>query len=303
VLIHAICVALGLQLIAVDESGTGSRPAANVLPESWNARSPDFTLKYEHSDGAEVVLLKIVKLANRTLLHGMAEKSEKDVSFEVITSDYVSTSYFPSSSSDSLVHGFISADRLAEFTSKFTNTAIKILIPELEVDVIDTSTGQAAEQRAPPSQQSTAVPRTRQEEPNISPLLEPHQPYAARRRNPLEIGREDLDPFPNPFAPPPLFGDRRGGGMIVGPDHPLFDGRGASQPSGPWGGDGFLPPLGAPPGARFDPVGPFGRGGFPGVGRGGRGRGAFGGDPDNDEFMPPGNFGSNFGGPGNNMYM
>ncbi|KAK0453907.1 PI31 proteasome regulator N-terminal-domain-containing protein [Armillaria borealis] len=35
---------------------------------------------------------------------------------------------------------------------------------------------------------------------------------------------------------------------------------------GPWGGDGFLPPMGAPPGARFDPVGPGAA--IPGRGRG-----------------------------------
>jgi len=85
--------------------------------------------------------------------------------------------------------------------------------------------------------------------------------------------------------------------MYVGPDHPMFAGRGGGgrrDQAGPWAGDGYLPPLGAPPGARFDPVGPFGRGGFPGVGRGRGGPpGAFGGDPDNDEFPPPG-----LGGPG-----
>lgn len=63
--------------------------------------------------------------------------------------------------------------------------------------------------------------------------------------------------------------------------------------TGPWGGDGFLPAMGAPPGARFDPVGPFGPGTgpnsprFPGAGRG-RGFGPGGAGPDNDEFMPPG---------------
>ncbi|KAH9045183.1 PI31 proteasome regulator N-terminal-domain-containing protein [Lactarius pseudohatsudake] len=60
---------------------------------------------------------------------------------------------------------------------------------------------------------------------------------------------------------------------------------------GPWGGDGYLPPMGAPPGARFDPVGP-GLGPFPGrTGfgpRGGQPGGGNVGDPDNDEFMPPG---------------
>jgi len=75
--------------------------------------------------------------------------------------------------------------------------------------------------------------------------------------------------------------------MYVGPDHPMFAGRGGGRGQAtPWGGEAYLPP----PGARFDPVGPFGRGGFPGMGRGRGGPppGAFGGEPDNDEFFPPG---------------
>jgi proteasome inhibitor subunit 1 (PI31) len=86
--------------------------------------------------------------------------------------------------------------------------------------------------------------------------------------------------------------------MFVGPDHPIFGARRsrgeAGGVRGPWGGDGFLPPMGAPPGARFDPVGPN-IGPYPGAGGLGRGRGWQGGpgqmnryDPDNDEFMPPG---------------
>jgi len=78
--------------------------------------------------------------------------------------------------------------------------------------------------------------------------------------------------------------------MFVGPDHPIFGGRGLGdvRGRGPWGGDGFLPPMGAPSGARFDPVGP-GIGPFPGRGGFGNlpGRGSLRG-PDNDEFMPPG---------------
>lgn len=109
-------------------------------------------------------------------------------------------------------------------------------------------------------------------------------------RNPLEIGRSDLDPFPvNPFAPPSVFPHAGGDGMFVGPNHPIFGvGRGSpgfGPQRGPWGGDGYLPPMGAPPGARFDPVGPTfpsrGSPGFPG-------RGQRLQNPDNDEFMPPG---------------
>jgi proteasome inhibitor subunit 1 (PI31) len=137
----------------------------------------------------------------------------------------------------------------------------------------------------------------------FSPPYAPERPFGEPSyipsRNPLEIGRRDLDPlgvdpFSSSFGPPPLFPGSGGDGMIVGPNHPIFGqrGRGATFPNrGPWGGDGFLPPMGAPPGARFDPVGP-GLGPFAGgTGLGPRGGTPGGGNlhgPDNDEFMPPG---------------
>ncbi len=40
--------------------------------------------------------------------------------------------------------------------------------------------------------------------------------------------------------------------MFVGPNHPIFGvgrgGTGLGPQRGPWGGDGYLPPMGAPPG-------------------------------------------------------
>lgn len=147
-------------------------------------------------------------------------------------------------------------------------------------------------------------PRNPQGSPDNNPRQPYNHPSPSGNRNPLSVGRRDLDPFPgaNPFRPPPLFGGDDGGGMFVGPSHPLFrdrfepggGGGGGVGGVGPWGGDGWLPPMGAPPGARFDPIGPGPMGGFRGRGRGGRG--PFGGPgggggaagPDNDEFMPPG---------------
>ena len=130
-------------------------------------------------------------------------------------------------------------------------------------------------------------PRPRPLTPPDAPDFNPY-PQSALPRNPLEIGRRDLDPFPaNPFAPPSMF-PNGGDGMFVGSDHPIFGrGRGARGPfadRGPWGGDGFLPPLGAPPGARFDPVGPGPFGGNNGRRPGGRNLR----EPDNDDFIPPG---------------
>ncbi|GAA5821228.1 hypothetical protein JCM10212_005325 [Sporobolomyces blumeae] len=87
-----------------------------------------------------------------------------------------------------------------------------------------------------------------------------------------EIGRRDLEPLGGMGGTfgglggfgGPGSGIGGGGGMFMGPDHPLFRERFENQnePVGGggggrrWGGDGFLPPHGAPPGARFDPVGP-----------------------------------------------
>lgn len=100
-------------------------------------------------------------------------------------------------------------------------------------------------------------------------------PGGGRRNVPIaDIGRRDLDPLggmggtfggPSGFGrlPGGIGGDNGGGGgMYMGPDHPLFRerfGPDADTVTGGgrrWGGDGYLPPIGAPPGARFDPVGP-----------------------------------------------
>ena len=149
--------------------------------------------------------------------------------------------------------------------------------------------GQQASTRSSSSRQSEIESNYHRPSPlRTDPLrsdIPPRFPY----NDPLSIGRSDLDPFPrgsNPFAPPSLFPPTGGDGMLVGPDHPIFGG-GLRDPTrgsgmrGPWGGDGYLPPIGAPPGARFDPVGPDLRT-FP------RPAPRRQGDPDNDEFMPPG---------------
>ncbi|KAJ1962729.1 hypothetical protein GGI12_002476 [Dipsacomyces acuminosporus] len=114
------------------------------------------------------------------------------------------------------------------------------------------------------------------------------------RSNPASIGRDDVDPIGRLVVIPPSGADEGGGGMVVGPGHPMFR-RGGD------GGDGFdpeipgnpqaLPPGAVPPGARFDPIGPFGQ--MPGPARGGRrdqGSGPsrfFSGDPDPGLGGPP----------------
>jgi len=75
--------------------------------------------------------------------------------------------------------------------------------------------------------------------------------------------------------------------MIVGPNHPIF-GQRAPRGGGIYGGPQPLPRGSVPPGARFDPIGPFG-GPNQGQLRGGIGRGnRTSSEPDGDELPPPG---------------
>ena len=169
------------------------------------------------------------------------------------------------------------------------------LIPGLHKEgYSEENTGDSS--RADPPRNDIPAPRPRPESPPYAPERPFRSPSHIIPDNPLEIGRRDLEPFPsNPFAPPSLFPTHGGDGMFVGPDHPIFGRRrdeGVFPNRGPWGGDGYLPPIGAPPGARFDPVGP-GLRPFPGRTGGGSRSGQQPGrgntrDPDNDEFMPPG---------------
>ena len=228
-------------------------------------------------------------------------QDDKTASLDISTNDFISPSFFPHEiDAAPLVHGFISSNRIADLVSQFKLNIVSRVLPALSKEgYVEQSEAASTSERAaaaqpPPDTQPGARPRT--ENPPYEPDYPGPYPYNPHipPDNPFAIGRRDLDPIPtNPFSPPSLFPpNNRGDGMFVGPDHPIFSDRrpgGEGGLRGPWGGDGFLPPMGAPPRARFDPVGP---GQFPG-GRGGRGgpprfpgHGNMYG-PDNDEFMPP----------------
>ncbi|KAI0650618.1 PI31 proteasome regulator N-terminal-domain-containing protein [Trametes meyenii] len=291
-LVHTVFTVLGFRLIGIDESGPTRTFEDNVLPEEWNQHGPgNYALRYKHEQSSLEFLVKVVKLGSRTLINSIAIETDKAATLDISTTDFTSASFFPhdlsSSAPSPLVHGFISSNRVDDFVSQLKLTTVQKLIPGLRkdgyTDQADTNAGPSRPRGpdAPPARPHPEQPPYAPED--IFPRVSP--------RSPLEIGRRDLDPFPsNPFSPPSLFPGNSGDGMFVGPNHPIFGpgmrGRGPGG-NGPWGGDGFLPPLGAPPGARFDPIGPSPlRGPFPGQGNP---RGPLGGqDPDNDELMPPG---------------
>jgi proteasome inhibitor subunit 1 (PI31) len=213
---------------------------------------------------------------------------------DIATDDFTSPSFFPfdlkAENPPPLIHGYISSNRVGDFISQLKLKVIQNIMPGLHkegyTEGSDPRQSSGSARREPPTNDPA---RSQPFSSPFAPERPFHEPTRIPSRNPLEIGRSDLDPLGvdpfSSFGPPPLFPGSGGDGMVVGPNHPIFGrGRGTTYPArGPWGGDGFLPPMGAPPGARFDPVGP-GLGPFPGGTPGG---GNLHG-PDNDEFMPPG---------------
>lgn len=319
-LLHTAMIELGFRLIAVDEHSPPKPDLNNILPEDWAKHGPgSYTLRYKHDQSSLEFLLKVSKLGNRTLFNAIAlevrrllhlnrdsflirmVQDDNTASLDISTNDFTSPSFFPHEiGAAPLVHGFISSNRIADLISQFKLKIISRILPALRKEgYVEQSEAASTSERAaaaqpPPDNQPGARPRA--ENPPYAPDYPgpyPYNPHASPE-NPFAIGRRDLDPIPsNPFSPPSLFPpSNRGDGMFVGPDHPIFSDRrpgGEGGLRGPWGGDGFLPPMGAPPRARFDPIGP---GPFPGGGGRGGGPPHFPGrgnrfGPDNDEFMPP----------------
>ncbi|KAI0265182.1 PI31 proteasome regulator N-terminal-domain-containing protein [Gloeopeniophorella convolvens] len=300
-LVHTAFHALSFRLIAVDDDTPANTALLGVLPEAWNAHGPgNYTFRYRHEQSSLEFIVKVAKLGSRTLINAIAVESDKAASLDISTNDFTSTSFFPFdaevTSPPPLVHGYISSNRVGDLIGQLKLKIIQSLVPGLRKEGYSEGSDPQQSSSNLRRDHATSTPaRPQSFPPPQHPFGEPsHIPSG----NPLEIGRRDLDPLGiNPlggFAPPPLFPGSSGDGMFVGPNHPIFGqrGRGPFPPNrGPWGGDGFLPPMGAPPGARFDPVGP-GLGPFPGgTGFGPRSGQPGGGNlrsPDNDEFMPPG---------------
>ncbi|KAL4877991.1 PI31 proteasome regulator N-terminal-domain-containing protein [Aspergillus karnatakaensis] len=306
---HATLLAVGFRLVGLGEDHTIDSSSENPsLPAEWNASSTS-SFRYAHSQSSMQYLLKVSRLGNNAVVFALALGDDRTTSFDVPVRDYISQSALPLSSDadleTTLREVFISGSRLSDLISLFKINVIQKLAPGLYKEGQETSTQaqdrQPQPERAPrhdplrddtqppparpyPFDDPLAIPPRRPGPPGDFPppgfedefeIQRPPRRFPGGGRHPLNIGESDLYPAglgPNdPFRGmgPGLGGPP--GGMHPTFDDPLFGGR---------RGGGYDPS--APPGARYDPVGPgqgppFGRGrGGPG-GFGG-GFGGFGGD-------------------------
>ncbi|CAH1765384.1 7131_t:CDS:2 [Entrophospora sp. SA101] len=269
-LFHAIMISFEFRLIGFGEDDNlnvnydiDNEGNIITLPDVWNAQGPNFyAFRYKHHQSSLTFLIKSMKMSNKFLVHGMAIEDNKTVTFETATEDYVYPSIFPytleKAESQPLLNVYISESRINDLINQYKTKIIDKLIPNLY-------NGKGG---------TTTTPIVSSTQPNTN------DPLRIPTRQPLLVG-------------PSIFGDpygipSRGGGMLVGPDHPMFGQRVPSRGDEIFGGPQNLPRGSVPPGARFDPIGPLGPQPLPRPGQPrGRGGNFFSGDPDNDELPPP----------------
>lgn len=275
-------------------------------------------------------IIKITRLGSKALIFGTAEGDDKTANFEIAVRDYISESSLPiqleegASKEDiarKLQDVFISPARLDDLAKLLKVSVIQRLAPGIfkegyEEEREETTTrrqGEPSAPRRPPEPEPArpypfddplrAPPRGGQRPlPEPIPgfedeyeILRPMRGPPPREGYPTGLGHDDLYPPGlgphDPIRPHlggvlPRPGGGMGGGMHPTFDDPLFRGQ---------GGEGGYDPR-APPGARYDPVGPQdplredrGPGRFPGGGGpGGPAQGGMRGGPPN----PFGGFGS-----------
>jgi hypothetical protein len=286
-----------------------------TLPGEWSKHS-SYEFRYAHSQSSMEYLIKVHRLGTKTIIMGVGLGDDKTASFEIKTSDFISDGSVQESATDSdkksaLRNIFISNGRIADLVSLFKLNIIQKLAPGISKAGYE-ETQSTLEQ--PRRRDETRPPERDPLRDDFQPPARPYpfdDPLAAAPRRPQPVGdfpppgfedEYDLNRPPRgmpgpggmPFGnigerdlyPPGLGpndplrigpgggGFRGGGGMHPTFDDPIFGGQGGQAPFDPR----------APPGARYDPVGPGdgppnipGGRRFPGGPRGGPG--GMGGNP------------------------
>jgi hypothetical protein len=257
-------------------------------------------------------LVKVNRLGSKALIFGIALGDDKTASFEIKTNDYVSEGSIKETiptaeKASALRNVLISNGRISDLASLFKLNIIQKLAPGIHKAGYEDAAAvneqpRRQEERRPPEHDPLRdeQPPPARPHPFDDPLAVPRRPHPPGDFPPPDFEDEyemnrpprgilpgqtpfgnigDRDLYPPGLGPhdplrigPGGGGYRPGGGMHPTFDDPLFGGQ---------GGQGLYDPR-APPGARYDPIGPGDgppslRGGrrFPGGGGGG----GFGGNP------------------------
>ncbi|CEG68448.1 hypothetical protein RMATCC62417_04706 [Rhizopus microsporus] len=268
---HAIMLSVGFRFAGLgDDARQEGDGTQRNLPAEWNQHGPHYYhFRYSHPQSSLTFVIKVVRMGDKCVILGIGIGDNKTVVLDIATDDYTSASFFPNDlSNDPIVHGFISSNRFHDFIKTVKLNIIQRLIPGLNKPGYDDSTTTTT---TTTSSSGTIPSRNQPRQPPF--MVPPPMPT-----DPYNVGGDDLNPFGDRLRLPGSRGT--GGGMYVGPNHPIFGGRFDDPPIG--GGPENLPRGAVPPGARFDPITPPGPRFNPRNFRAPRS-----GEPDNDELLPP----------------
>ena len=314
---HACMSQLDFRLRGLDEDHNfENQDGNNKLPTEWRAHSSSntFSFRYSHPQSAMQYMLKVSRLGKKALIHGVGLGHDRTASSEIVVDDYITEkpsftqAQAKETPSDFRTKVFFSSSRLQAFIELFKSHIIQKLMPGLHKEGYQESSI-PTESISQQGQSLPQVPRDPQPR-NPHPEPAPARPYpfddplavAPRRPQPVpDFAPPDFEdehqlqapgrfnpPYPNyPGRHPLSIGEDDLHPPGMGPNDPLRIGPGGFARPGGLGG-GMHPSFGglsgtgaegeAPPGARWDPVGPgrgSGRGRGPGNPFGGFGGGDF----------------------------
>lgn len=226
--VHFVLVSNGFKCIGLGDSKNtdGTETKSESLPLGWNE---NYALRYLHQ--GRLYNLRATNMDDAVMIN-LIRVDERTVSMVQLNSRLVAQRTG-------------SVEQMIPEYETVLQTIRKQLIDKV---VVSSKSKETSSQTTPERQQqptSSQQDDPLQSPPNtFRPFVDTGRPY-----NPLNVGRDDLDPFANfnPMRPAP-FGPPGGGGMLFEP---------------PRGGERFDPdgnlgiPRGSlPPGARFDPFRP-----------------------------------------------
>ncbi|ORX58602.1 hypothetical protein BCR36DRAFT_366821 [Piromyces finnis] len=281
-LIHTQFIENNFTLISIKENDVNVKKeeklkAIEKLPLEWNALPNNWVFIYQYKDTVEKYYINIVKMMNTLTVNAMVCKTEKVYSIQLSLSNLFQNCSFP----------------LTKIEKQFFNKENLIpLLNNVTEEIVDNlHSSKKYHNEILAEQQPTKIPPIdfNDNEVETENSLRINRPNIIRNPMPLNPGNFDLNPFNS-------MGPSAGGGLIMGPNNPIFNNIGGDDDLGPggfYGGPTTLPFGAVPEGARFDPIGPFGnqssRRNF--NNRNNRNNGSnrrFNSyEPDNDSYFPP----------------
>jgi len=280
--IHSQFLDNNFKLISIKEndSKVKNEEKLNVLeklPIEWNNTPNNWTFIYQHDTTNNKYYINIVKMMNMLTINSLILETEKVYSIQISLSNLFQECTFPLSK---IEKKYFNEEKFKTIINNINLEIINKLLPTIKYH-----------NELPVSQETSRILPQDDNEIEFNDPLRINRPNI--RRNPVNPmvpnpGNFDLDPFNS-------MGPSGGGGLIMGPNNPIFNNIGDDydlESGGFYGGPTILPPGAVPAGARFDPIGPFGnqssRRNFNNRNRNNRNKGFNSFEPDNDIFFPPG---------------